>query len=96
MILLTVEAESALQEKYPEDYEARDDDKFNYRYRGMSRSRTAERIAYSWLRRRRVLPGCHRTAGTRHHGIGKTGQYPDRLPSGRHNLSGFRSPAILI
>lgn len=23
-----------LQEKYPEDYESRDDDKFNYRYRG--------------------------------------------------------------
>ena len=24
------------QEEYPEDFEARDDDKFNYRYRGMS------------------------------------------------------------
>ena len=23
-----------IEEKYPEDYEARDDDKFNYRYRG--------------------------------------------------------------
>lgn len=23
-----------MQEKYPEDYESRDDDKFNYRYRG--------------------------------------------------------------
>ena len=66
------------QKAYPEDFANRDEDKFNYRYRGncyirLELSPTSHR--HLSIRRRRIISGCCRSARACYYGARETGQY---------------------
>lgn len=85
-----------IEERYPEDYANRDEDKFNYRYRGappppLDRSKALlvdAALTYPSPRdrRRRVVPRRRRSARARHHGARAPGKHPHHRPPGDHPL----------
>ncbi|RUP44499.1 6-phosphofructo-2-kinase-domain-containing protein [Jimgerdemannia flammicorona] len=68
-------------EKYPEDFANRDEDKFNYRYRGGEVGHDDELHG-----RNMVLPRRRSPSRTRYHGTGAPGEHPHYWPPGNSAL----------